>query len=334
MKSPTERRDSEGELPRDARDLLRRAARPVPPTAAERAAMAAMAARIAAVPLPPGPRGAWSKLAALGGGKGVGIAGLVLAVGGATWLGATMLGGGGAQESATQAVSAGASATSKDEAAAPGGAERAAALPEATPENGASPAAKGDGQSAKEGSPRPETGSLAQGSAGPEKASRGAPPSAGAPGSAGPSGAPAAAKGVAAVKGVAGVKAAPARAEAANAVPAGSGAGKPAPAAPVSACPAGPAQAGDRAAEGPILAAAAKAIASSPLVTLACIQTLSSIGGPFQLRDEHAFLGFEASRRLGRDADAKRFARALLRASPGSAYAAKAKAYLGDGAAP
>jgi hypothetical protein len=102
----------------------------------------------------------------------------------------------------------------------------------------------------------------------------------------------------------------------------------------VSGCPAGPAIVGDRAAEGPILAAAAKALSGSPLVTLACVQELARIGGPFQLKDEQTFLAFEASRRLGREADAKRHARALLRASPGSAYAAKARAYLGDGAAP
>ena len=102
------------------------------------------------------------------------------------------------------------------------------------------------------------------------------------------------------------------------------------PAAKVAACPAGPAIAGDRASEGPILAAAAKALSATPLVTLACIQELARIGGPFQLADERTFLAFEASRRLGREADARRFARALLRASPGSAYAAKARAYLGD----
>lgn len=79
-----------------------------------------------------------------------------------------------------------------------------------------------------------------------------------------------------------------------------------------------------------MLAAAAKALGSSPLVTLACVQALSTSGGPYQLRDEHAFLGFEASRRLGREADAKRYARALLKASPTSAYAAKARAYLGE----
>lgn len=79
-----------------------------------------------------------------------------------------------------------------------------------------------------------------------------------------------------------------------------------------------------------MLAAAAKALGSSPLVTLACVQAVSTIGGPYQLRDEHAFLGFEASRRLGREADAKRYARALLKASPTSAYAAKARAYLGE----
>ncbi len=354
MKSPTEQRTGGEELPRAARDLLRKSARPAPPTAAERAAMAAMAARIAAVPLPPAPRGVWSKLAGLGGGKGVGIAGVVLAVGGATWLGVTMLGGGEAQESAPQAVSV--SAKSMDEVAAPGAEERGAAVAETAPvENAGRPSESGGGESAKSGSPA-ESGSPVEG--GSPAAVKGNPGAGRAPVIAGEpaakSGSPSTAR-----KASSGARVGPAVAVVAKPTPtekgatagkatagkatAGKGAVAPAEdgavpgagkAAPVSACPAGSAASGDRAAEGPILASAAKALASSPLVTLACLQTLSKIGGPFQLRDEHAFLGFEASRRLGREADAKRFARALLRASPGSAYAAKAKAYLGDATQP
>lgn len=318
MNSPTRRRDGGDDLPDEARALLRKAARPVPPTAADRAAMAAMAARIAAAPVSSGPslpRGAWSRLAGLGAGKGVGIAGLILAIGGATWLGVRLLGAG-----APSQVTAPASVAT---AAAPGegSLEDLASPPPAAPAGTAGtpagaanevPGASADaGDTVKPGAPR--TPDASGGSPARESAAHGI--------RGVPTGAHRSPGAVSTPSGRRGATAPP--------VPVAAAA-PPAPAAPapITTCPAGAATPGDRAAEAPILAAAARSLAQSPAVTLACIQELSRIGGPFQLRDEHAFLGFEASRRLGREADARRFAEALLRASPGSAYAARARAYL------
>ncbi len=97
-----------------------------------------------------------------------------------------------------------------------------------------------------------------------------------------------------------------------------------------SACPVPPAERGDCSTEAPHIQAANRALGADPGLTLACLQDLTRLGGPWQLGDEHAFLSFEASRRLGRDGDARRWARALLRASPRSPYAAKVRGFLGE----
>lgn len=306
MNSPTRRRDGGDDLPDEARALLRKAARPAPPTAVDRAAMAAMAARIAAAPVSSGPslpRGVWSRLAGIGAGKGVGIAGLILAIGGATWLGVRLLGAGDPGQIATTPAPAEGSA--KTMAPPPPAAPAATA---GTPANEVPGASANAGGTAMPGAPR-----TAEASGGPparESAAHGI------------GGVPTGAR-----RSPGAVSTPPGR-RAAAASPLPVAAAAPVAPAPLITCPAGAATPGDRAAEAPILAAAARSLAQSPAVTLACIQELSRIGGPFQLRDEHAFLGFEASRRLGREADARRFAEALLRASPGSAYAARARAYL------
>ncbi len=152
MNSPTRRRDGGDDLPDEARALLRKAARPVPPTAADRAAMAAMAARIAAAPVSSGPslpRGAWSRLAGLGAGKGVGIAGLILAIGGATWLGVRLLGAG--DPSQVTAPASVATAAAPGEGSLENGASPPPAAPAGTAGTPAGAAKEGPGASADAG---------------------------------------------------------------------------------------------------------------------------------------------------------------------------------------
>jgi hypothetical protein len=80
--------------------------------------------------------------------------------------------------------------------------------------------------------------------------------------------------------------------------------------------------------EARVLASAMRALGSEPATTLACIHDLEAHGGPVVLRDEHWFLGFSASRRLGRMDDARRWANALLRGAPDSPYAMRVTRFL------
>jgi hypothetical protein len=80
--------------------------------------------------------------------------------------------------------------------------------------------------------------------------------------------------------------------------------------------------------EARVIASAMRSLASDPAVTLACVHELEAHGGPVVLRDEHWFLGFSASRRLGRDDDARRWANALLRGAPDSPYATRVTRFL------
>ncbi len=100
-----------------------------------------------------------------------------------------------------------------------------------------------------------------------------------------------------------------------------------APATPASTCPVPSATSSD--AEAATLAAATRALSHDPAVTLACVALLGARGASDQLFEERAFLGFAASRRLGRAADAARWAQQLLTAAPTSPYAARVREALG-----
>ena len=78
-----------------------------------------------------------------------------------------------------------------------------------------------------------------------------------------------------------------------------------------------------------VLTAATQALATDPEVTLACVQLLATRGGTGELRDEYWFLGFDASRRLGRTADARRWAQQLLAGNAESPYARRVRRWMG-----
>ncbi len=100
-----------------------------------------------------------------------------------------------------------------------------------------------------------------------------------------------------------------------------------APASTPSACPVERGS-GGLAHESRVLAAATAALASDPAVAAECVRALDVAGTSDALRDELLFVGFDAARRLGRSADARRYAESLVARSPSSSYASRAQRWL------
>ncbi len=100
-----------------------------------------------------------------------------------------------------------------------------------------------------------------------------------------------------------------------------------APASTASACPVERGS-GGLAHESRVLAAATAALASDPAVAAECVRSLDVAGTSDALRDELLFVGFDAARRLGRSADARRYAESLVARSPSSSYASRAQRWL------
>ncbi|MEI8259718.1 MAG: hypothetical protein WCJ30_28970 [Deltaproteobacteria bacterium] len=85
--------------------------------------------------------------------------------------------------------------------------------------------------------------------------------------------------------------------------------------------------------ESDILDAATRALGRDPSLTLLCLRSLETRGA-LGLRDEYWFLGFEASRRLGRQDDARRWGQSLLGAAADSPYAARVRRWIDGTSAP
>jgi len=87
---------------------------------------------------------------------------------------------------------------------------------------------------------------------------------------------------------------------------------------------------GGLAVESRILATATAALSSNPAVAAACVRALDAASTSDALRDELLFVGFDAARRLGRDAEARRYAEALVARAPSSSYATRAQRWLDE----
>ncbi len=264
MSDPTRWRDGADDLPADVHASLRGARGPVPPSAADRAAIVALATRIAATPPLAPPASPWNALAKVGGWKGVGLAGLIVAAGvslvpALRHRDAPSRDVGQAHRVAAPAVtSASSSPVTQPTTVAP--------APVAT----VAPAAASTAT-------RAVTPSVAP-------APRARP-----------------------VLPVAPVTVTPVRTDAAASRP----------------CPAA-----QGASESEVLDAAMRVLASDPSLTLTCLRSLEAQGGAVALRDEYWFLGFEASRRLGRRDDARQWGQSLLQGAADSPYAARVRHWI------